>query len=191
MSKQISGRSPSQEEYLQAIESEFAFLVEDGYSREITGDYDVDFVKAPYRLRIIGASYGFAIEIDFTIDGKYCPFWSLLPKDKTRKTPRTDVPQLDQIRESAWWLKNELRGLFRGEPEFIEKTQALLAEQKRQEESIKRNRLADKQGMFFSQADKLFKAKQFAECVRHLESREHPLSSVWKARLEYAKKHSR
>src|SRR5262249_29760809 len=40
--RERSGRMPSRQEFLQTIESEFAFLVEDGYAREITGDFNVD-----------------------------------------------------------------------------------------------------------------------------------------------------
>lgn len=193
MPKPSSDRRPSREEFLQTIETEFAFLVEDGYSRETTpeNDYKVIFTKGSYRLELAGIHYGMAATFTFTVDGKYCPIWRLLRGfRKDRKTPKSDAPQLDELREYAWWMKNELRGLFQGKPEFTEKIQGLLDAEKRQEESIERSESESKKGDFFSIADKLFKAKQYADCVHHLESGDYPLSDTWKARLEYAKKHS-
>lgn len=191
MTKSSSERRPSQEEFLRTIESEFAFLAEDGYAREPAGKYGVDFTKGAYRLGVSGIHYGMAATFTFTVDGQYCPIWRLLSGfGQIRKTPESDAPQLDQIREYAWWLKNELRGLFQGRPEFAGKVQGLLADEKRREESLKRYRQETKKSDFFNQLDKLFKAKQYSECIRLLESTEYPLSDTWRARLDYAKKHA-
>jgi hypothetical protein len=181
---------PSRQEFLQTVESEFAFLEEEGYSREITDEFRVDYAKGPYRLAVAGASYGQAVDIGFFLDGKDLSIWGLLPPERAvRQTPRTDAPQLDMIRECAWWYRSALRGLFQGKPEFKAKLEALLAERRRQEESWARRQAEGKQALFFKVADELFKAKQYAECVRHLEAGAYPLPESWKARLDYAKKH--
>ncbi len=189
MTKPPTGRSPSKEEFHLVIDTEFAFLAEDGYEKSIKDEYHLEFTNGLNRLRVIGAGYGLAVDIDFYLNGQPFPYWSLAPEGKIqRKTPKTDSPQLDGIREVAWWFRNEFRGLLQGRPEVLEKAIGIREELKRLEEAKKKARLEDKQGMFFSVADKLFKAEKYAECVKHLESGEFPLSSSWKTRLDYAKK---
>jgi hypothetical protein len=97
---------------------------------------------------------------------------------------------LDDLRRYAGWFREELRGLLRGEPAFLERAEAAVADADRQAEALKKARLESKKGDFFGEADKLFKAKKYTQCVRHLESGSYPLSASWKAKLEYAKKRS-
>lgn len=192
MSKRATERRPSKEEFFQAIESEFSFLIqEEACSKEVTGEYSVAFAKGGLRLEIAGASYGLAIDASFTVHGKYCPVWSLIPEAKKRqRAPRSDAPQLDQIRDCAKWLREDLRGLFQGDPEFIGKIEALLAEQRRQEASRERIRQEGKRAKFFEEAERLFKAGKYQDCVRYLEAGSMPLTDSWRARLDYARRHA-
>jgi len=192
MTKKKELRSPSREEFLKAIEEAFAFLVkEEGYSREVTDDYKVEFAKGPNRLQVMGESWGFSARVDFLIDGRSAPLGALLrARALPPKGPGTDQPQLDDIRYIASLFHGVLRGLARNEPEAMGKVQAGWAEEDRQDTLIKRNRDRTKEAEFFAKIEGLFKEKKFQDCVRLLEAGEFPLSGPWKAKLEYAKKRS-
>jgi len=189
MAKKKEERSPSWEEFLRTVEQEYAFLVEEGYSREVTDEYKVEFAKGERRLKVYGESWGFSAGASFWIGEREIPLGGLWPKGARRVLPGTDSPQLDALRKHADVFRNELRGLMRGDQEFTPRVQAVLAEEDRQDALIRRNRERSKEEAFFVKVDGLFKEKKFQDCVRLLETGEFPLTEVWKAKLEYAKKH--
>ncbi len=104
-----------------------------------------------------------------------------------RKTPPTDQPQLDELREYAWRLRHECPAIVAGDFTQVERIREAIREQ---EQRIEAARQADERGRFFSVADKLFRAGQFAQCATHLEQSPFELSEVWKARFEYARRHA-
>jgi hypothetical protein len=174
------------------MESEFSFLVlEEGCSKEITGDFSAAFVKGGLRLTVEGIHYGLAIDTEFTLHGEYFPGWRLVPEEiRSKKGSSGGTPQLDMIRDCAAWAREGLRGLFRGEPATMEKVEALLAERRRQKASVERNRQQGLKAKFFEEAGRLFKEGKYGECVRHLEAGSVPLPDSWRARLDYARRHA-
>jgi hypothetical protein len=110
-----------------------------------------------------------------------------MTKFTERKAEATDKPQLDELREYAWRLRHECSAIVAGDLAEVERTHETVREKQRQIEAA---RQADKRGRFFSIADKLFRAHQFAECVTHLQQSPYELNETWKARFEYAQRHA-
>jgi hypothetical protein len=182
---------PSRREFLEAIEAEFAFLTEeDGYSREVTGEFDVEFTHGGRKLRLVGANYGQAMVADFLLDGTSCPLGGFFSGRSSAPEQHGDAPQLNDIRRLAWIFKHELRGLVQGRPEALETARRGMRERERVKEIGRRNRAEGEQAAFLAQAERLFKAGDYAACARHLEASPQALTDSWKARLDYARKHS-
>lgn len=178
------------EEFFTTVDTEFGFLVsENGYQRVVPSDqpFTVEYRRGTLCIRVSGVSYGFGACLQFFVDGESLPLWVVMTKLTVRKAELTDKPQLDALREYAWRLRHECSALVAGDFAEVERTREAVREKQRQIEAA---RQADKRGRFFSIADKLFRAHQFAECVTHLQQSPYELSETWKARFEYAQLHA-
>ncbi len=104
---------------------------------------------------------------------------------QTHLTPKTDAPQLDDIRDIAARLQKYFPSLLEGDYSTAESAWAKEVALAKQAE---KRREADPKGTFFSDADHLWKIKKWQELIQHLSQSNYKLSKTWKHRLECARK---
>jgi hypothetical protein len=182
--------SASPDEFRQTVECEFDFLCkEHGYELVWSNDnpFEATFEHGKMAFWVTGESYGFSAMVYASCGSKDMPLWPIMTKLTTRFTPRTDKPQLDDLRELAYRLKNECLDVVSGD---LKRLDEVLAEIEIQRAQIDEQRQADKKGMFFSNADKLWKNKKYSDLITLLRKTDFKLSPVWLKRLEYAEKHA-
>lgn len=182
--------SATPDEFFATVGTEFGFLVlEHGYQRVLLADnpFTVEYRRGALCIRVSGISYGFGAHLEVIVAGESLPLWPIMTKFSERKAAPTDKPQLDELREYAWRLRHECSAIVAGDFSEIERIREAVREQQRRIEAA---RHADERGRFFSIADKLFRARQFAECATHLQQSPFDLSETWKARFEYARRHA-
>lgn len=180
--------SATVEEFFSTVDTEFGYLVsEHGYERVLPAGcpFAVEYRRDALCIRVSGISYGFGAHLEAFVEGEFLPLWPVMTPLTARKTTPTDKPQLDELREFAWRLRRELSDLVAGDFTVAEQIRAGV---RAQEEKDAIALQADERHHFFSIADTLFRARQFAECVSHLEKGRFELSALWKARLDYARR---
>lgn len=180
-------RAPSQQEFHQVLTQEFDFLIKDyGFQSCIPAwtEFGMDFRKTDCCISICGRGYGDESEFSLTIRGEEIPWRFIAPAMSVRLCPQTDSHQLDDLREIAVRLHGTLSPLLRGEYSLAD--QALQFEhQQRIEREARRD--TNPRSIFFSRADKLWKAGDWTMLVNHLSCSPHALSPAWGLRLEQAK----
>ena len=190
MKKDSQKWSATPSEFLATTDTEFGFLVsEHGYQRVIhpKDPFTIEFRRNSLCIRVTGINYGFGAHLDAYVDGQFLPLWPVMTNLSERKTPQTDEPQLDDLREYAWRLRHDCAAIVAGDFAVVDKIHTAIREQEREIEEARQNAEV---GRFFNVADKLFRARQFAECVAHLQQSPFKLSKIWQARLDYARRHA-
>ncbi len=189
MKKKKEHWSASPDEFRETVETEFRFLCDQFQYKLLwnaENPFEAIFTYRGTEIRVIGISYGFGAMASMVSDGDEIPFWTLTTKMNKRFTPSTNKPQLDDLREYAYRLKNECQDILRGDFSRVKEAQRIIEEQRRE---LDEKRKADVKGMFFSKADKLWKNKNFRELKLVLSDSPYNLSEVWQKRFEYSKKH--
>jgi hypothetical protein len=175
------------DEFRSTVESEFDFLVRDhgfelAWSEQ--SPFHATFLRGALELHVEGTGYGFGAYVHLSYRGESVPAQRVLGQRDEIASP-TEKPQLDELRASALRWKTRGSALLRGDESVIE---AALAAEREVELRRREQREADVVGTFFSRADKLWKAKQYAALVTLLEPGTHPLGAVWQKRLDFARR---
>ena len=118
MKRRVVLRIPSKEEFQRVIDDdELGFLVaEHGFSseRNRSNDFERRFARDRCVLRDLGGGYGENAWLEIDVDGKHVPWYLVAPNMRTRMTPDTDAPQLDDIRDIAARTSQYFRPLLTG-----------------------------------------------------------------------------
>ncbi len=189
MKTQAPRRSATPDEFFHTVEIEFGFLgIEHGYklTKPINEPFTVVYEKGSQLIRVTGINYGFGAHLEAWIDGEYLPLWPLMSDLSARTFPDTEKPQLDDLREHAWRLKQECADIVKGDFSRVDKIHEAIGKNRR---SIEEKDQQAKWVEFFKVAEKFFNTKQFAECVERLSTSPYKLPPIWEGRLKYAMKH--
>jgi hypothetical protein len=189
MKPQPPRRSATPDEFFHTVEIEFSFLGnEHGYKLTQPKNelFTVVYEHGSKLIRVTGINYGFGAHLEAWIDGEYLPLWPLMSDSSERKSPVTEKPQLDDLREYAWRLKHECADIVKGDFSRVDRIHEAIRRNRR---SIEEKEQQAKWVEFFKAAEKLFNTKRFAECVEHLSTSPYKLPPIWEGRLKYAMKH--
>ena len=182
--------SASPTEFREAAETEFEYLC-DRFGFRLSWNpknpFEAIYSRGGIEIRVTGINYGFGAMASLISDGEEIPFWTLKPKMKGRFLPATNKPQLDDLREYAFFLKNECIDILKGDITRLETARIILEEH---HNKLDEHRRANVKGMFFSEADKLWKSKEFDKLNMILAESPYKLSKVWQKRFEYSKKNA-
>ena len=187
----IMERTPSKDEFHAVIDSEFGFLVKShGFKKKMstTNEFEIFYIHGRCKIQLNGSGYGSDVDLEISLDGRCVPWHFIAPNYRTRFTPKSDAPQLDLIRESAYRVREHLLSIVQGDDSLAIRAWQL-AEQATEEAEQRRSK--DPSSVFFSTADRLWKNKRWSELVLHLTGSSFSLSTAWQQRFKEAKTHTR
>lgn len=187
MKHRVIQRIPTKEEFQSVTDDELGFLVTDHEfksERIPSNDFERTFARDRCVLRVLGGGYGENAWLEIDVDGRYVPWNLVAPNMRTRMTPDTDTPQLDDIRDIAARMKEYFRPLLMGDYSIAE---SAWAKDRELADEAAQRRTEDPKGTFFSDADRLWKNKKWIELMAHLSAANFKLSKTWQQRLEEAR----
>jgi hypothetical protein len=167
MSREI--QRPGHDEYVEFMEEEFRFLEKDyGFIKAWDKDdgFRVVYSGGKIRVHIWGWGYGESGHLSVNLGEEELPYSELVTSFQTNLTESTGKPQLDDLREHAYRLKNECAELLDGNLSVLIPYRP------------------------FPNAEELWFKREFSTIVELLQDVEEPLSDKWKTRYEYALKNS-
>ena len=167
MKKEI--QRPSHEEYVKFVEGEFLFLeTEYGYKKKWDENdrFRVVYSGSSISVHIWGWGYGESGHMSVNLDEEQLPYSECVTTFEKKLTESTGKPQLNDIKEYAFRLKNECGNILMGDLSVLEPFRP------------------------FPNAEELWFNREFSTIVQILGNAKQPLSKKWQARYEYALKNA-
>ena len=181
---------PSRDEFRNTVESLFGFLcAEYGYVSHWDNEdhFSVEYTKEPLVIRVYGSGWGAYGHVIMMIGEEHLPYHQITAPGNRRLTQSTGKPQLDDLSELAYRIRNECKDILSGDLSRLSDWRKWKAEQEQKVRDFSQRHETER---FFAKAEELWQPRRFSALVQYLHACESQLNPLWRRRYRYAQKHA-